>query len=92
MTEAIKVYPEKIVNHMKTIDNSLEYTLQAEDKENISGGVPIITRYDEWGKKHEIEADKVVRAIWKGVREGAAREMQREKYKQEVIDIANRYR
>jgi len=92
MTEAIKTYPKIIENHMKTVANSLKYINLAQDLENSAGVVPPVIRYDEQGNKLTISADTVIRTIWKGAGEGAAREMQRSGYKQEVIDIANRNR
>ena len=85
--EAIKTYPENIVNHMEMINNCLEYTVLARHLENSAGFVQVMARYDEQGNKFRIIADSVVLAMWEGAKEGAAREMQREGYKQEVVDL-----
>ena len=92
MTEAIKTYPENIQDHMKIMDNSLNYIELAQYLEHLVGVPPPVTRYDEQRNKLTIKADRVVRAIWKGMGEGAAREMQRVGYRQEVVDIVQRNR
>ena len=92
MTEDIKTYPYNIESHIKTVANSLKYTEFAQELENSTGAAGPVTRYDEEGNEFTIIADKVVRTIWKGAGEGAAREMQRAGYKQEVVKISQRNR
>lgn len=92
MKEVIKTYPENIVNHMKTVANSLKYTALAQHLENSAGAVPPVSRNDEQSNKLTIKADSVVRAIWKGMGFGAAREMGKDGYQNEVVDVVQENR
>lgn len=93
MKEAlIKPYTKDQMIQMRTLENSLEYTLQAEEQERAEGREPVLVRNDEKGEVYIVVADSEVRAMWKRMGWETAIKMQNEGCKKEVVDILNRYK